>query len=114
MVGDTFIMSLSKISALYNVVFSLIVFFLLLKLVLIKKKSKKVFIKPWYLIFAAISVFVLEEFITILKFFHILSDAIVPRWINAVFELIMLVLFIYMLFLQINHVTEKYNKKKAF
>ncbi len=114
MVYETFIASLSKIAAIYNVAFSLIVFYLLLQLILMGKKHKKVFIKPWYFLFAAVSVFVVEEFLTILKFFNVLSDVIVPRWINAVFELIMVTLFIYMLFVQINHVSEKYNKKKAF
>lgn len=114
MVHEAFIISLSKIAAIYNVVFSLIVFYLLLKLILIRKKHKGVFIKPWYFLFAAVSIFVIEEVLTILKFFNIFSDAIVPRWINAVFELVMVTLFIYMLFVQINHVSEKYNKKKAF
>lgn len=110
MVQESFAFCISRIAPIYNLVFSLIVFYLLFRLVTLKKKSKKVFIKPWYFLFAALSVFVLEEIITLMKFFNVISDAIIPRWFNAVFELIMVILFIYMLFMQINHVA----KKKSF
>ena len=110
MVG--FIECISKIAPIYNVAFSIIVFYLLLKLISMKRHNKNVFIKPWYLLFAAISVFVLEEIFTILKFFGFVTEAVLPRWFNAVFELIMVVLFIYMLFMQINHISEEFPKKK--
>lgn len=107
----TFADSISQIAPLYNIALSLIVFYLLARLISIKKKNKNVFIKPWYYLFAAVAVFVLEEIITALKFFDVISDAVIPRWFNAVFELIMVTLFIYMLFLQINHVGENYTKR---
>ena len=98
-----------KIAPLYNLAFSVIAFGLLIALISIKMNHKKVFIKPWYYLLSALSVFILEELITALKFFNIISETAIPRWFNAVFELIMVALFIYMLFVQINHVTEKYK-----
>lgn len=104
-----FIPCVGKIAPIYNLAFSVIAFGLLIALISIKMKNAKVFIKPWYYLLSALSVFILEELITALKFFNIISETAIPRWFNAVFELIMVVLFIYMLFIQINHVTEKYK-----
>ncbi|MBT3304152.1 hypothetical protein HN592_04695 [Candidatus Woesearchaeota archaeon] len=100
-----------KIAPLYNLAFSVIAFGLLIALISIKMNHNKVFIKPWYYLLSALSVFILEELITALKFFNIISESAIPRWFNAVFELIMVALFIYMLFVQINHVTEKYKQQ---
>jgi len=105
----SFIPCVSKIAPLYNLAFSIIAFGLLIALISIKMKNKRVFIKPWYYLLSAISIFILEELITALKFFNIISETAIPRWFNAVFELIMVTLFIYMLFVQINHVTNKYK-----
>ena len=108
----SFIDCINNIAPLYNIALSLIVFYLLLKLISFKRINREVFIKPWYFMFAAVSVFVLEELITALKFLNVISETFIPRWFNAVFELIIVALFIYMLFTQINHVTEKYSKKR--
>jgi hypothetical protein len=97
-----------SIAPVYNIALSLIVFYLLTKLILLRRKNKNVFIKPWKYLFAAVSIFVLEEAITIFKVFGYISDAIIPRWFNAVFELIIVALFVYMLIEQINHVGKNY------
>jgi hypothetical protein len=104
-----FVQSVSLIAPLYNLAFSLIVFILLFRLIKLRRTNRRVFITPWYYFFAAICVFLLEEGITALKFFGIISEAVVPRWFNAVFELIMVTLFIYMLFVQIEHVQKRYR-----
>lgn len=98
-----------KIAPLYNIALVFITFYMLYRLVSIKKINKEVFIEPWYYLFAAISFFLLESIITAIKFFNVISDSLVPRWFNAVFELFMIILVIYMLFVQLNHVKDTYE-----
>lgn len=104
---------ITKIAPLYNIALVFVVFYLLLKLVTIKKPNKDVYLKPWYFLFGAVGVFLLESLVTALKFFGILTEAQFPRWFNAVFELIIIVLFIYMLFLQINYVAQLRKTKRS-
>ena len=107
---SAFTQCVGTIAPLYNIVLVLIVYALFYKLIRMKK-NKKVFIQPWYLLFAAVSFFLLESIITAMKFLNIITEQMVPRWFNAVFELMMIVLIIYMLFMQVNHVSEKYKSK---
>jgi len=98
-----------KIAPLYNIALVFITFYLLYRLVSLRSRNKDVFFEPWYYLFAAISFFLLESIITALKFFNVISDALIPRWFNAVFELFIIVLVIYMLFVQLNHVKDNYE-----
>ena len=114
MVSAEFSMAAAMIGPLYNITLIFLLFFLLYKLISVKKVKKHVFIKPWYYLFFAISIFLLESLLTATKAFGIITDAVIPRWFNAVFELGMVILFNYMLFTQVNHVAGKYRKKKSF
>jgi len=102
-----------KIAPLYNIALILITFYLIVKLVRMKKVDKSIFLEPWYYLCAVISIFLLESLITAMKFFNIITEQMVPRWFNAVFELMMIVLIIYMLFTQLNHVDSRYKRKAS-
>jgi hypothetical protein len=99
--------AIGMIAPLYNVALVIITFFLLWKLLNVKQKDKKIYLHSWKFLFAAIGLFLLESLITAMKFFGIITEQMVPRWFNAVFELVIIVLIIYMLFLQLNHVVMK-------
>ena len=88
----------------YNLAFVLIVLFLFGKLFATKIRNKKVFLRPWRFLFAAVLVFIVEEFITVLRAAGIVT---VTKHINGFFELIIIALFIYMLLVQKEHVERK-------
>ena len=77
----------------YNLALVVIVLLLFGKLFTTPSK-KKVFLKPWHFIFAAVLIFVFEEVITILRSAQILDIAV---FINGYFELAIISLFIYTL-----------------
>tara|TARA_Y100000310_G_C20540866_1_gene743225 strand:+ start:96 stop:416 length:321 start_codon:yes stop_codon:yes gene_type:complete len=99
--------AIGMIAPLYNVALVIITFFLLWRLLNVRKKDRKVYLEPWKYVFAAIGLFLAESLVTALKFFGVITEQMVPRWFNAVFELVIIVLIIYMLFLQLNHVMNK-------
>ena len=87
----------------YNLALVVIVVIMFLKL--FKTHTPENFTKPWYLLFAAICVFILETVLTIIRQTTAFDY---PRWINPVFEMIMIGLFIYMLLIQKQHIKENY------
>lgn len=89
---------------IFNLGLVAIVVYLFVKLFRIKK-SKRVYLTPWYFLSAIIGIFILEEVITVLRAAGLVS---IPGHINGFFELIMVSLMIYLLLLQKEH-TAKYK-----
>ena len=87
----------------YNLGLVIIVVILFFKL--FKTHTPENFTKPWYLLFGALCLFILETVLTILKHASLIDY---PAWINPVLELAMLALFIYMVLIQKDHVKENY------
>ena len=83
----------------YNLAMVVIVLFLFGKL--FKTPKRKVFLKPWYFLFAALLVFVLEEIITVLRAAQVID---ITFFINGFFELAIISLFIYTLLILKEHV----------
>ncbi len=83
------------IAPYYNLAFVLIVVLLFIKL--LRTKNKQVYHKPWYLLFAAVCVFIVEETLTVLNALNLVTF---PNWLFGVFEISIITLFIYMLLLQ--------------
>jgi len=79
----------------YNLALVAIVIVLFTKLCVLKKKSA--YLLPWKILYLAVFIFIIEEIFTIFTFLGILS---VPRIANAVFEFMIVFLFIYALLLQ--------------
>lgn len=101
-----FWVALGLVAPYFNLVLVLVLFYLFLKLFATPVKSrKKVFQKPWILIFVALCIFVIEEILTILRTAGLLN---IPAHINGFFELGIIILFIYALLLQ----KERIKKKK--
>ncbi|MBW3019733.1 hypothetical protein KY334_00390 [Candidatus Woesearchaeota archaeon] len=99
--------ALSKIAPIYNIMLSFVVFYMLYILILGKTRKTKSYLKPWKYFYVAITLFIIEEIITLLKFFKILSDATIPRTFNASIELIIIILFVFMLKLEIMHIEDE-------
>ncbi|MBW2986158.1 hypothetical protein KY333_02195 [Candidatus Woesearchaeota archaeon] len=108
-----FFSALGLIAPYYNLILVVILFFLFLKLFATPTKNKSIFQLPWILIFVALVIFIIEELLTILRTAGLLD---IPIHINGFFELSMIIIFIYTLFLQkewikrhgkINHKTKK-------
>lgn len=98
--------SAGQIGPMYNIVLSGIALYLIYTI--LQKESRRNFVRPWKFLAFAISVFIIESFFTLLVFFGI---TLIPRWMNAVFELFMVIAFIYMLLIQIEHVKKRFLKK---
>ena len=64
---------------------------------------------PWRLLFVALTVYIIEEIITVLKWQGLIY---VPRILNAVFEFVIITIFIYLLLLQKQYISESLIKKK--
>ncbi len=79
----------------YNIVLVLILIPLFIKLLTIK--NKKINLKPWKILGIALSIYVVEEILTILNGLGITNS---PSILPPVFEFIIITLFIYMLLAQ--------------
>ena len=86
----------------YNLVLVVVVIFLFIKLLSIK--NKKVYSKPWKLVFAALGIYVVEELLTI---FNMVGLFATPTVLFPIFEMGMVSLFIYALLLQKEHIKTK-------
>tara|TARA_Y100000310_G_scaffold345304_1_gene463560 strand:- start:3670 stop:3990 length:321 start_codon:yes stop_codon:yes gene_type:complete len=100
---------LAVIAPWYNLILVVLVLLIFRKLFSIHFNIHhiKTFTKPWKLLMYAVLVFVLETVITILRSAGIGNF---PFFLNGVFELIIIGLFIYMLFIQREHVKAVYQK----
>ncbi len=88
----------------YNLILVVIVLLQFMKL--FSLKSKKAYLKPWKILFAAIMIYVVEEILVILEGLGIVN---VSNLVFPFLEMIIITLFIYMLLLQRNYV-EKSGK----
>lgn len=79
----------------YNLVLVLILLMMFLKL--FNLPNKKLFLLPWKLLFLAVSVYILEEMLTVFKIAGIIDY---PRILNGVFEFVIISIFIYLLLIQ--------------
>ena len=91
----------------YNLAFVTIVLYLFLKL--FRTKTKKVFMLPWYLILGAVSVFIVEEVLTVLRSVGWIT---ITGHINGFFELIIIAFFTYALFAQKDYLKKHHYKLK--
>ena len=85
----------------YNLALVAIVVYMFLKLFRTKPTSPHVDIKPWYFLFGAILVFIIEEITTILRAAGLIN---LDVYINGFFEIIIVSLIIYTLLLQREHI----------
>ena len=97
--------ALGLVAPYYNLGFVIIAVFLFITLFNTRAKDKRVFVKPWGYLFAAVCVFILEEVTTVLRTLGVLD---IPVHINGFFELVIISLFIYTLMLQKEHI-KKYT-----
>ena len=95
----TVVEALTIAAPFYNLAFVVIVLILFGKLFTTPTK-KKVFLRPWYFVFAAVLIFVLEEVITILRATQFFDITV---YINGFFELAIISLFIYTLLILKEH-----------
>lgn len=94
--------ALGMVAPMYNLVLAAIVFYLFLKL--FSLPNRLVYVKPWKVLFAAFLVYLVEEIFTV---FRKIGVANIPTIFNGLFEMIIISLFIYMLFLQKEYVKER-------
>ena len=97
-----FEMALGLVAPVYNLVLAGIIFYLFFKL--FSLPNRLVFIKPWKVLFAAFLVYLVEEIFTVLRKIGIAN---LPTILNGIFEMVIISLFIYMLFLQKEYVKER-------
>ena len=97
-----FEIALGMIAPIYNLVLATIMLYLFLKL--FSLPNRLVYIKPWKILFVAFIVYLVEEVFTVLRK---MGFADLPTLFNGVFEMIIISLFIYMLFLQKEYIKER-------
>lgn len=64
---------------------------------------------PWKLIFGAVLIFIVEEVLTILRAARVIN---IPVHINGFFELAIIILVIYAMLLQKEHIDKHYSGRK--
>jgi len=101
--------ALGSIAPLYNLLFVVIVVGLFVKLFNTRVRDKRVFLKPWKLIFASLCIFIVEEVLTVLRGFEVIN---IPVHINGFFEVVIVTLFIYALLLQKDHLAKRAKRRK--
>lgn len=99
---------LGQVSGVYNLVLVLIIIFLFYRF--LNKPSKIIYKKPWFVLFFAVLVYVLEEVFNVLNKLAVYS---IPVVMYPIFEMIIITLFIYMLLLQKEYLKQKSAKKPA-
>jgi len=97
-----FEIALGMIAPFYNLILAAIAFFLFLKLFALP--NRLVYLRPWKILFAAFIIYVIEEIFTV---FRKIGIANLPVLLNGIFEMIIISLFIYMLFIQKEYVKER-------
>ena len=90
---------LGRVAPLYNLAMVVIVVILFVKL--FHQHSKKVYITPWKLIFAAVCIYVIEQVIAILEQ---AGMVVVSGLLFPLFEMVIIAIFIYVLLLQKEYV----------
>ena len=90
------------IAPFYNLALVLIVVFMFIKLFL--TPNKKIYLKPWKMLFYALLIYVFEEILTVLD----ASGFAINILVYPVLEMAIITCFIYMLLIQ-----KEYTKSKA-
>ncbi len=98
--------ALGLVAPVYNLVLALIALFLFMKL--FGLPNRLVYLKPWHALFAGFCVYLIEESFTVLRKLDLYQ---LPYIFNGFFEMIIISLFIYMLFLQREHIMRIYKRK---
>ncbi len=96
---------LGVVAPYYNLVLVIIVIALFLKLFKVGTKSAN---RPWKFLFIAILIFIVEEVFTILRHADIYH---LPFFMNSIFEMAIISIFIYTILMQ-KEMLEKKEKKK--
>lgn len=95
--------AVAQVAPLYNLGLVVIVIILFMKLFNTPVRDRRVYLMPWKLIFGAFCVYVLEAVLTVLRGQGLLN---IPIHINGFFEVLIIVLFIYALLLQKEHLSK--------
>ena len=95
----TFTECLGLVAPYYNLVGVAIVIVLFIKLFMQHKKG--IYTLPWYFLFIAIIIYVIEETMTVMASAGSIK---IPNLLFPIFEMLMISLFIYMLLLQKEYV----------
>ncbi len=93
-------LAIAQAVPIYNLGLVIIALFLFIKLFNTPIKDRRVYLFPWKLIFIALTIFVVEEVLTVLRAFDIIN---IPIHINGFFELLIITTYIYALLLQKEH-----------
>jgi len=88
----------------YNLAMVVVVIFLFIRMFRQKPFTQEINLKPWYFLFAALVVFILEEVATVLRTAQLIT---LDVYVNGFFELIIVSFIIYSLLLQQEHLTAK-------
>ena len=86
---------LGFVAPYYNLVLVAIV--IILFIIFLRNPSKKVYLKPWKLLLAALLVFIVEEILTVFNDLDMINISVL---IAPLLEMLIIGLFIYMLLLQ--------------
>ena len=105
-----FLMALGMVAPVYNLVMAIIVIYLFVRL--FQMPNRLVYVKPWKMLFAAFVIYLFEEIFTVLRKVGVLDF---PQFVNGLFEMVMIALFIYMLLLQKEYIkkTHVWRKKRV-
>jgi len=103
-----FTQAIAQVAPYYNLLFVVIAVYLFIQLFKTYQPGGKVFLKPWIYICLAMTLFVLETLITILRSADLL---LITQHINGYFELAIIILFIYAVLLQKEYIKNTYAAK---
>lgn len=97
--------AMGMVAPYYNMLFVLIAVGLFI--ILFRTRNDTVFMKPWYLFFVCLMLFVCEEVLTIVRAAGYLQ--FIPQFTNAFWELGIITIFIYIALIQ-----REYVRKELF
>jgi len=98
-----FYVALGMVAPFYNL--ALVAVVVLLFVVLFKTPSRRTFMMPWYLLFACVCLYIIEEVLTVARAAGLTG---IPRQINAFFELGIIIIFVYLVLLQREHIKKEH------
>ncbi len=86
---------LGLVAPYYNLILVIIIMHFFIRL--LSTRHKKLMLKPWRILFAAVCIYIVEEILTILNSLGVTNT---PRIFTSVFEFVIITIFIYMLLIQ--------------